>query len=53
MHLISAVMDNAPYKFQYNIADESISNKDSIISALLAILELNASQFTSENPKTA
>ena len=46
---IRAVMDNAPYKFQYNIADESISNKDSIISALLAILDLNASQFTSEN----
>ena len=46
---IRAVMDNAPYKFQYNIADEAISNKDSIISALLSIMELNSVQFTSEN----
>lgn len=45
---IRAVMDNAPYKFSYTIADESISNGDSIISALIAILEFNGTKFAAE-----
>jgi exodeoxyribonuclease V gamma subunit len=45
---IRAVMDNAPYKFAYTIADESLTNGDNIISALLAILEFNGAKFSAE-----
>lgn len=46
---IRAVFDNAPYRFDYNIADESYASLDSISNALLAILNLSNSNFTSEN----
>ncbi|MGB6093677.1 MAG: exodeoxyribonuclease V subunit gamma [Moheibacter sp.] len=45
---IKAVFDNAPFKFPYTIADESYQNEDNIFSALIEILVLNRSQFTSE-----
>ncbi|MCO6460355.1 MAG: exodeoxyribonuclease V subunit gamma [Saprospiraceae bacterium] len=46
--IIRAVFDNAPYKYQYSIADEAITNGDSVISALMAILQLSQSTFTAE-----
>lgn len=46
---IRAVMDNAPYKFQYSIADEHISNGDTVISTFIALLELNGSLFSAES----
>lgn len=46
---IRAVMDNAPYKFQYSIADEHISNGDTVISTFIALLELNGSIFSAES----
>src|SRR5690606_635358 len=45
---IKAVFDNAPYKFNYTIADESYVVSDTISNALFSILSLNEQQFTSE-----
>ncbi len=45
---IKAVFDNAPYKFQYTIADESYAASDSISNALHNILSINAQEFTAE-----
>lgn len=46
---IRAVMDNAPYKFQYTIADERIANGDTLISAFIELLEFNGSLFSAES----
>ncbi len=46
---IRAVMDNAPYKFQYSIADEHLSNGDTVISTFIALLELNGNIFSAES----
>ncbi len=46
---IRAVFDNAPYKFNYSIADERYIASDSLSNALKCLLELNAHEFTSEN----
>jgi len=45
---IKAVFNNAPYKFPYAIADESIVSGDSLISAIKSILVLDKDNFTSE-----
>lgn len=45
---IRAVMDNAPYKFNYSIIDESIAHGDSIVSALMALLSVNEQNVTAE-----
>lgn len=45
---IKAVFDNAPYNFQYTIADESYAASDSISNALYNILSLNEQEFTAE-----
>lgn len=45
---IKAVFDNAPYRFNYTIADESYVVSDTISNALLSILSLGEQQFTSE-----
>ncbi len=45
---IKAVFDNAPYKFQYTIADESYAASDSISNALHNILSLTEQEFTAE-----
>lgn len=45
---IRAVMDNAPYKFRYNIADEALSNGDTLVTALVALLEFDGSLFGAE-----
>jgi exodeoxyribonuclease V gamma subunit len=45
---IKAVFDNAPYKFNYTIADESYATTDSISNALLSILSISEQNFTSE-----
>ena len=45
---IKAVFDNAPYKFNYTIADESYVVSDTISNALHSILSLGEGQFTSE-----
>lgn len=46
---IRAVMDNAPYKFQYAIADEQMARGDTLITALVSILQLNAQQLSAED----
>ncbi len=46
---IRAVFDNAPYRFRYTIADESFAVSDSLSNALIELLSLRESQFTSEN----
>ncbi len=45
---IKAVFSNAPYKFPFTIADESLTSDDSLIGALKAILNLNAQNFKAE-----
>lgn len=45
---IKSVMDNAPYKFQYSIADRGIAEGDNLITALLKLLELSEQAFTAE-----
>ncbi len=45
---IKAVFDNAPYKFNYTIADESYVVSDTISNALHSILSMGEGQFTSE-----
>lgn len=45
---IRAVFDNAPHKFSYSIIDEQIANGDTVVSALVRLLELNENNFTAE-----
>jgi exodeoxyribonuclease V gamma subunit len=45
---IKAVFNNAPYSFNFTIADESYSSNDTIAAALIAILELNEQNLTAE-----
>ncbi|MEJ7767318.1 MAG: exodeoxyribonuclease V subunit gamma [Chitinophagaceae bacterium] len=45
---IKAVFKNAPYKFNFTIADESYSSSDTLISALTSILETNRHNFKAE-----
>ncbi|RQO31650.1 hypothetical protein DBR32_06780 [Taibaiella sp. KBW10] len=45
---IRAVFDNAPHKFSYSIIDESIANGDTVISALILLLQVNEYNFTAE-----
>ncbi len=45
---IKAVFDNAPYKLNYTIADESYVVSDTISNALYSILSMGEGQFTSE-----
>lgn len=45
---IKAVFDNAPYRFKYTIADESFLNGDGITTALISVLTMNETSFTSE-----
>ncbi|TAH03426.1 MAG: exodeoxyribonuclease V subunit gamma [Sphingobacteriales bacterium] len=46
---IKAVFSNAPYKFPFTIADESIATDDTLSGALKAILTLNSENFKAEN----
>lgn len=46
---IKAIFGSAPYKFSFNIADESVRNEDGILGALEAILQLNPDNFSSES----
>lgn len=46
---IQAIFENGPIKFRFKIADTEVASGDSIFSVLQKILELNASNFTSEN----
>ncbi|WP_069657997.1 exodeoxyribonuclease V subunit gamma [Arcticibacter eurypsychrophilus] len=45
---IKAVFSNAPYKFQYTIADENFTSTDTISNALHALLSLNEQNFKAE-----
>ena len=45
---IKAVFNNAPYYFNYSIADESYTNNDNIINALRSIMELTEENFKAE-----
>lgn len=45
---IKAVFSNAPYKFPFTIADESLTADDTLTGALKAILSLNAQNFKAE-----
>ncbi len=45
---IRAVFDNAPYSFPYNIADESISQGNTLFSAIHQLLDISDDRFTSE-----
>ena len=45
---IKAVFNNAPYQFNYTIADESYAASDSISNALQSILSLAENEFTAE-----
>lgn len=46
---IKAVFENAPYRFNYMIADESIDSGDSKVGALMALLALEPQHFTAEH----
>lgn len=46
---IRAVFNNAPVKFPFHIADEPITQGDTPISGLTAILSINEQNFTAEN----
>lgn len=46
---IKAVFDNSPYKFNYNIADESIDNSQTLISTVKELLLFGEENFTGEN----
>lgn len=46
---IRAVFDNAPYRFNYSIADERFVDTDSLANALKNIMEITEREFTSEN----
>lgn len=45
---IRAVFNNAPYQFQYSIADESFAAGDSLTNALLSVLHMNSLNFKAE-----
>lgn len=45
---VQSVFDNAPYKFHYTIADEHYALRDSISSALQAILKIDEENFDAE-----
>ena len=45
---IKAVFNNAPYKFNYTIADESYTANDSIAGALKSVLLMNRENFKAE-----
>ena len=45
---IRAVFDNAPYRFPYTIADESIVTGNNIFNAIESILSLQADSFKAE-----
>ncbi|MCC7148324.1 MAG: exodeoxyribonuclease V subunit gamma [Saprospiraceae bacterium] len=45
---IRAVMDNAPYRFKYNIADEALANVNSPVAALISLLEFDGKLFGAE-----
>ncbi|TAF45758.1 MAG: exodeoxyribonuclease V subunit gamma [Sphingobacteriales bacterium] len=46
---IKAVFNNAPYKFPFTIADESLATENTLSGALKSILTLNADNLTAEN----
>lgn len=46
---IRAIFKNAPIKFPFHIADEPITQGDTPISSLMALLEINDQNFTAEN----
>ncbi|OAQ39717.1 exodeoxyribonuclease V subunit gamma [Pedobacter psychrophilus] len=46
---IKAVFKNAPYKFNFSIADESFTSNDTIVAALIGLMELNSHNLTAEN----
>lgn len=46
---IKAVFDQAPFRFQYSISDESIFNTDSLAQAILPILELTPFDFNAQS----
>jgi exodeoxyribonuclease V gamma subunit len=45
---IKAVFDHAPYPFQYNIADESLTATDNIFNALHSLLSITEQNFYAE-----
>lgn len=45
---IKAVFNNAPYAFNYTIADESFTNNDNIVNALKAVMEISEEDFKAE-----
>jgi exodeoxyribonuclease V gamma subunit len=45
---IHAVFENAPYKFPFNIADESLSTGNNLFSALHALLNIDEDNFSGE-----
>ncbi len=45
---IRAVFNNAPYQFQYTVADESFTAGDSITNALQSVLHMNRLNFKAE-----
>jgi len=45
---IKAIFNNATYKFNYTIADESFASSDSISNALHAVLSITEDNFTAE-----
>jgi len=45
---IRAVFNNAPYRFNYTIADESLAASDSLSRALYEVLTIDESTFTAE-----
>ncbi|MBK0384410.1 exodeoxyribonuclease V subunit gamma [Pedobacter sp. SD-b] len=46
---IKATFNNAPYKFNFGIADESFTSNDTIAAALIALMEMNNHNLTAEN----
>ncbi|HRP90905.1 MAG TPA: exodeoxyribonuclease V subunit gamma [Edaphocola sp.] len=46
---IRAMMDNAPHIFQYSIIDESLVQRDSLVSDLVKILKFDTHLFTAED----
>jgi exodeoxyribonuclease V gamma subunit len=46
---IKAVFKNAPYKFNFSIADESFTSNDTIAAALIGLMEMNSHNLTAEN----
>jgi exodeoxyribonuclease V gamma subunit len=45
---IRAVFQNAPYKFKFTIADESVAEGDTVLSAVAALLTIDRRSFKAE-----